>query len=81
MIPNSRNTRTTPSIAPAVEVARELRQPLEELARALGQPPERIVNQALAEYLERRLRPDRETSGYIPSYVEMTAREDRHDLF
>jgi hypothetical protein len=81
MISNSRTTRTTPSNAPAVEVARELRQPLEELARALGQPPERIVNQALAEYLERRLRPDRETSGYIPSYVEMTAREDRHDLF
>ena len=78
---DSRNALTTPWDAPAVEVARELRQPLEELARALGQPPERIVNQALAEYLERRLRPDRETSGDIPSYVEMTARENRHDLF
>ncbi|HZA67276.1 MAG TPA: hypothetical protein VE592_10010 [Geminicoccaceae bacterium] len=76
-----RNAETTPSDAPAVEVARELRQPLEDLARALGQPPDRIVNQALAEYLERRLRPDCETSGYTPSYVEMTAREDRHDLF
>ena len=49
--------------APVVQVARELQQPLEHLARTLGQPPARIVNQALAEYLERRLRPDREPSG------------------
>jgi predicted transcriptional regulator len=67
--------------APAVEVARELQQPLEELARAMGQPPARIVNQALAEYLERRLRPDRESSGSSASYIEMTAREDRDDVF
>jgi hypothetical protein len=50
------------------------------LARALGQPPARIVNQALAEYLERRLRPDREPNG-SSSYIEMTAREERHDVF
>jgi hypothetical protein len=66
---------------PAVEVARELQQPLEDLARASGQPPARIVNQALAEYLERRLRPDREPSGSSSSYIEMTAREERHDVF
>jgi predicted transcriptional regulator len=71
---------TNPAAAPAVEVARELRQPLADLARAMGQPPARIVNQALAEYLERRLRPDREPSGSA-SYIEMTAREDRDDVF
>jgi hypothetical protein len=64
-----------------VEVARELQQPLADLARSLDQPPARIVNQALAEYLERRLRPDREPSGSSASYMEMTAREDRHDVF
>jgi hypothetical protein len=47
----------------------------------LGQPPARIVNQALAEHLERRLRPDRATGGSTSSYVEMTAREDRDDVF
>jgi hypothetical protein len=76
-----RTVTTNPAAAPAVEVARELQQPLEDLARALGQPPARIVNQALAEYLERRLRPDREPSGSSASYIEMTAREDRHDVF
>ena len=69
------------SQAPTIEVARELQQPLEELARTLDQPPARIVNQALAEYLERRLRPDHKTSGSTSSYVEMTAREDQRDVF
>jgi hypothetical protein len=64
-----------------VEVADELRQPLEDLSQTLGQPPTRIVNLALAEYLERQLRPDRRTSGSTSSYVEMTAREDLHDVF
>jgi hypothetical protein len=64
-----------------VEVARELRQPLEDLARSLDQPPTRIVNQALAEFLERRLRPDRSPSGSTSSYIEMTAREERDDVF
>jgi hypothetical protein len=78
---DTRTAMTDPADAPAVEVAGELRQPLADLARAMGQPPARIVNQALAEYLERRLRPDREPSGSSASYVEMTAREDRHDVF
>ena len=78
---DSRTAMTNSAAAPAVQVARELQQPLEDLARALGQPPARIVNQALAEYLERRLRPDREPSGGSASYIEMTAREDRHDVF
>jgi hypothetical protein len=77
---DSRTTMTNSVAAPAVQVARELQQPLADLARALGQPPARIVNQALAEYLERRLRPDRERGGSA-SYIEMTAREDRHDVF
>jgi predicted transcriptional regulator len=67
--------------APIVEVARELQQPLEDLARSLAQPPARIVNRALAEYLERRLRPDRQISGSTSSYVEMTAREEHQDVF
>ena len=67
--------------APLVEVARELQKPLEDLARSLAQPPARIVNRALAEYLERRLRPDRQTSGSTSSYVEMTAREEHQDVF
>lgn len=67
--------------APLVEVARELQQPLEDLARSLAQPPARIVNRALAEYLERRLRPDRQASGSTSSYVEMTAREEHQDVF
>lgn len=67
--------------APIIEVARELQQPLEDLARSLAQPPARIVNQALAEYLERRLRPDRQASGSTSSYVEMTAREAYQDVF
>jgi predicted transcriptional regulator len=66
---------------PVIEVARELRQPLADLARTLDQPPARIVNQALAEFLERRLRPDRNTSGSTSSYIEMTTREEHHDVF
>ncbi|HLT01848.1 MAG TPA: hypothetical protein VK001_06705 [Geminicoccaceae bacterium] len=66
---------------PVVEVARELQEPLEDLARALDQPPARIVNQALAEYLERRLRPDRKAGGSTSSYIEMTAREEHQDVF
>jgi predicted transcriptional regulator len=66
---------------PVVEVARELQQPLEDLARTLDQPPARIVNQALAEFLERRLRPDRNASGSTSSYIEMTAREEYNDVF
>jgi predicted transcriptional regulator len=66
---------------PLIEVARELQQPLEELARRLDQPPARIVNQALAEFIERRLRPDHKASGSTASYVEMTAREEHHDVF
>ncbi|HEX6112003.1 MAG TPA: hypothetical protein VFZ10_06825 [Geminicoccaceae bacterium] len=67
--------------APLIEVARDLQQPLAELARTLAQPPARIVNQALAEYLERRLRPDHKASGSTSSYLEMTAREEHHDVF
>jgi conjugal transfer/entry exclusion protein len=78
-------TEETPSMESAdtqiIEVARELHQPLEDLARNLAKPPARIVNQALAEYLERRLRPDQKASGSTSSYVEMTAREDHHDVF
>jgi predicted transcriptional regulator len=66
---------------PTIQVAPELQQPLADLARTLDQPPARIVNQALAEFLERRLRPDRDTSGSTSSYIEMTAREEHHDVF
>jgi predicted transcriptional regulator len=66
---------------PIIEVARELQEPLADLARTLDQPPARIVNQALAEFLERRLRPDRGMSAGTPSYIEMTAREGHHDVF
>ena len=66
---------------PIIEVARELQQPLADLARTMDQPLARIVNQALAEFLERRLRPDRSMSGSTPSYIEMTAREGHHDVF
>jgi hypothetical protein len=66
---------------PIIEVARELQQPLADLARTLDQPPARIVNLALAEFLERRLRPDRSPTASTPSYIEMTAREGHHDVF
>ena len=78
---DSRTAMTNPAAAPAFEVARELQQPLEDLARNLGQPPARIVNRALAEYIERRLRPDHQASGSTWSYVEMTAREEHHEVF
>jgi hypothetical protein len=42
---------------PGTEVARELREPPEGLARTLVQPRARIINQTLAEYPELRLRP------------------------
>ena len=64
-----------------VEVVRELQQPLADLAHSLDQPPARIVNQALAEFLERKLRPDRSNGGSTSSYIEMTAREEHHDVF
>jgi predicted transcriptional regulator len=70
-----------PSGVPAVEIAPELKQPLEDLARASGQSPARIVDLALTEYLERQLRPDRKTSGTTSSYIEMTVREELHDIF
>ena len=66
---------------PIIDVARELQQPLADLARTMDQPPARIVNQALAEFLERRLRPDRSMTGSTPSDIEMTAREGHHDVF
>jgi hypothetical protein len=72
---------TNPSDMRAVEVACELQQPLQDVARASRQSPARIVNLALKEYLERRLRPDRETGGSTSSYIEMTAREELHDIF
>jgi predicted transcriptional regulator len=43
---------------PVIEVAREFGEPLEDLARTSAEPRARIIEQALAEYLERRLRPD-----------------------
>jgi predicted transcriptional regulator len=76
-----RNAAMTAAELPIVEVARELQQPLADLARTLDQPPARIVNQALAEFLERRLRPDRNASGSTSSYIEMTAREEHGDVF
>jgi hypothetical protein len=79
MQPDSRTATANPSDVPAVDVARELQQPLEDLTRVLGQSPARIVNLALTEYLERRLRPDREISGSTSSYIEM--REELHDIF
>jgi hypothetical protein len=81
MQPDSRTATADPSGVPAVEVVRELQQPLDDLARALGQSPAHIVNLALTEYLERRLRPDREISASTSSYIEMTVREELHDIF
>jgi len=81
MQPNSSTATANRSDLRAVELARELRLPLDELARVSGQSPARIVNLALSEYLERRLRPDRDSRGSTSSYVEMTAREALHDFF
>lgn len=63
-----------------VEVAVELKQPLETLAGNLQQSPAWIVNQALEEYLDRRLRGDRGAGVCTSSYVELTAREDEFDF-
>jgi hypothetical protein len=63
-----------------VEVAGELKQPLETLAGSLRQSPAWIVNQALEEYLERRLRGERGAAVCTSSYVELTAREGEFDF-
>ncbi len=64
-----------------VEVALDLKQPLETLAGNLQQSPASIVNQALEEYLDRRLRADRGAAAVsTSSYVELTAREDEFDF-
>ena len=64
-----------------VEVAVDLQQPLEALAGNLRRSPAWIVNQALEEYLDRRLRPDRpNAAGSTSSYVELTAREGAFDF-
>ncbi|MCC2665513.1 MAG: hypothetical protein K0S35_3435 [Geminicoccaceae bacterium] len=64
-----------------VEVALDLKQPLETLAGNLQRSPASIVNQALEEYLDRRLRGDRGAAAVsTSSYVELTAREDEFDF-
>jgi predicted transcriptional regulator len=64
-----------------VEVAVDLKQPLETLAGNLQQSPAWIVNRALEEYLDRRSRPDRAAAaGSMSSYVELTAREGEFDF-
>jgi len=65
-----------------VEVALDLKQPLQTLAGSLQQSPAWIVNRALEEYLDRRLRPDYEAgaTGSTSSYLELTAREGEFDF-
>jgi predicted transcriptional regulator len=64
-----------------VEVALDLKQPLETLAGNLQRSPASIVNQALEEYIDRRLRGDRGAAAVsTSSYVELTAREDEFDF-
>jgi hypothetical protein len=64
-----------------VEVAVDLKQPLETLAGSLQRSPSWIVNRALEEYLDRRLRPDHDaTAAGTSSYVELTAREGEFDV-
>ena len=65
-----------------VEVALDLKQPLETLAGSLRQSPAWIVNRALQEYLDRRLRPDHDAAavGSTSSYLELTARESQFDF-
>jgi predicted transcriptional regulator len=65
-----------------VEVALDLKHPLETLAGSLRQSPAWIVNRALEEYLDRRLRPDHDgfAAGSTSSYVELTAREGQFDF-
>jgi predicted transcriptional regulator len=74
--------KMTDSNSLTVEVARDLRQPLEILAGSLRQSPAWIVNRAIEEYLERRLRPnyDAVAVGTTSSYVELTAREGQFDF-
>jgi predicted transcriptional regulator len=62
-----------------VEVAGDLKHPLETLAGSLRQSPAWIVNRALEEYLERRLRPDH-AAGSTSSYIELTTRESGSDV-
>ncbi len=65
-----------------VEVALDLKQPLETLAGSLQQSPAWIVNRALEEYLDRRCRPDHDllAAGSTSSYIELTAREGQFDF-
>ena len=64
-----------------VEVALDLKQPLQTLAGSLQQSPAWIVNRALQEYLDRRLRPDHGAArGNTSSYLELTARESQFDF-
>ena len=62
-----------------IEVAGDLKQPLETLAGSLRQSPSWVVNRALEEYLERRLRPDH-AAGSTSSYIELTTRESELDV-
>jgi len=62
-----------------IEVAGDLKQPLETLAGSLQQSPSWIVNRALEEFLERRLRPD-QAAGSTSSYIELTTRESGFDV-
>jgi predicted transcriptional regulator len=65
-----------------VAVAGDLKQPLENLAGSLQRSPDWIVNRALEEYLDRRLRPDHDPggAGSKASYIELTAREGEFDF-
>jgi hypothetical protein len=64
-----------------VEVALDLKQPLQTLAGSLQRSPAWIVNRALEEYLDRRLRPDHDAGGGgRSSYLELTAREGQFDF-
>ena len=63
-----------------VEVAGDLKQPLEMLAGSLQRSPAWIVNRALEEYLDRQLRPDH-AAGSTSSYIELTTREGEFDVF
>jgi predicted transcriptional regulator len=63
-----------------VEVAVDLKQPLETLAGSLQRSPAWIVNRALEEYLDRRMRPDH-AAGSTSSYIELTTREGEFDVF
>jgi hypothetical protein len=62
-----------------VEVAGDLKHPLEMLAGSLQQSPSWIVNRALEEFLERRQRPGH-TGGSTSSYIELTTRESELDV-